>query len=145
MRQQRIAAEIAAAGGFKAWNLRRTAEERDSAEHHEIDAFLGLTKHRHRSSWPTYFQHQVAGSGEKGTGQLATLLRFARREAYGDARYVVIVFCATCGVLLELRGVRRAHAWYARHGRHVTWNRAIPVRQRPPRQRLTRSGEVREM
>ena len=117
--------------GFTEWNRRQTRKERGSETHREIDTFLGLTKHRHRGSWPTFYTAQVGGyTSPRVRGQLEMLLILARREAYADWRYLILTYCETCNLFVELRGARRAYAFLARHGRHVTWLRGIPVRQR---------------
>lgn len=116
--------------GFKAWERIRVQQERDSAAHREIDSWV--SKNRHRGNWTTFYPGQIK--------QLEALVRFARYEAIGE-RSLIIVSCDTCDVRLGLRSARRALAWYARHGRHVTWNRRVVVRPAPQYQRRTADSD----
>ena len=117
--------------GFQAWNRRRIRQERDSEPHRQIDEALGLTEHRNRGRWPTFYLHQIK--------QLEALLRFARYEAYArrggqSLRFAFLCHCETCGVDEELRGARRAIAWLNLHGRHTTYERGVLVRADPSRE-----------
>lgn len=81
---------------FSALNRQRTREERDSEPHREIDTLLGLTRHRHRASWPTPHVLQVK--------QLSHVLRimlqesFVAKDADVAVRYLFTCTCHVCGV-----------------------------------------------
>lgn len=108
---------------FAALNRQRTREEQESEPHREIDTLLGLTKHRHRDSWPVPHVLQVK--------QLSHVLRLLLQESYvaKDAdvavRYLFTCVCHVCNSKIELRGAMRALVFIAvlhrRHSTFVTW------------------------
>ena len=109
-------------GDYRAWHRQRIRDERDSDPHREIDALLGLTKHRHRDSWPTMHPFQVK--------QLRYLVWLMGRESFaprgGRARRLMFLCrCYLCDVKIEVRGAVRAFAFVAilhrRHSTFVMW------------------------
>ena len=107
---------------FPTWNRQRTREERDSEPHREIDTLLGLTKHRHRDSWPTMAPFQVTQL--RYLQWLMGRESFARRGGMAE-RYMFMCRCDVCGVKIEVRGAVRAYAFTAilhrRHSTFVVW------------------------